>query len=126
MSTSEEIHGFDPKHEDHARTQNGGKVLQMYEKLIARGEEDKAEELRRAHPLSNQMEIVNQVTPEFDPKHDDWRSVSRGGIVKMYEWLVENGHEEDAENLRQLDTVREQKRRVGDLKDEYDISHDDL
>lgn len=119
MNTSEQVPGFDPA-TDTAGTPNGGKVKQGYQKLKKRGMDDAAKEIRYADPVSEQLRLVNQHT-EFDPKHDDFRTTSKASIEAVYSWLVENNHEEAAERLRTLGTVREQLDRTNDLKQEYPI-----
>jgi len=119
MSTSETIQGFDPKH-DAAQTVNGGKVKQMYEQLVARGEDDAAEALRHADTLSEQIELA-QSHREFDPKHDDWQSTAKGEIQRVYDWLHDQGHNGEAESLRHMDTTRAQQNRVSELKQQYPI-----
>ncbi|WP_353634665.1 hypothetical protein ABSL23_03080 [Halobacterium sp. NMX12-1] len=121
MSSSESINGFDPATEN-AKTPNGGKVKQGYEKLKQRGMDDAAEEVRRTESLREQIRLVRE-HPEFDPKHDDFRTSSKGEVQRVYEWLIEHGHDQEAESLRHIGTVSQQQRRVGDLKQEYDISY---
>ncbi|WP_157884767.1 hypothetical protein [Halorubrum aethiopicum] len=121
MSSSESIRGFDPE-TDNAKTPNGGKVKRGYEKLKERGRDDAASEVRRTDSIQEQLRLIRQ-HPEFDPKHDEFRTSSKGDIQRVYAWLIEHGHEAEAESLRSLGTVRKQQNRVGDLKQEYDISY---
>lgn len=119
MSTSDEIQGFDPEHDD-ARSPNGGRIKKMYETLKERGEDDAAEEIRHAADLREQLRLA-QSHPEFDPEHDNWRTTSKGEIARVYDWLHENGHDSDAEELRHMDTVRQQQNQMAELKKQYPI-----
>jgi bacterioferritin (cytochrome b1) len=119
MSTSDEIMGFDPANDD-ARSPQGGKVKKMYQKLKERGKDDAAEELRHAADLRDQLQLVES-HPEFDPRHDDWKTTSKGEIARVYDWLRENGHKQEAEELRDMDSVRQQQHRVDELKNQHPI-----
>lgn len=116
---TDSITGFDPKH-DTARTPNGAKVKGMYEKLVNRGEEDAAEELRHIAPVSKQLVHIKDF-PQFDPACDDVNTTSKARVVEVYDALKERGHHSDAEELREVMSVRGQNEKANDYRKKYGL-----
>lgn len=88
----------------------------MYEKLLARGEEETAEELRSKGAASEMARFARQNVVEFDPKHDeDPANTDRIKIQNVYDALVELGHDARAEELREFIDARAAAGRASEL-----------
>lgn len=108
---SDAVPGFDPA-TDRASSQRQGRIRSAYQKLLERGDEETAEELRRQETLTKQVHFLRDI-PEFDPKHDQNTTNTGKMMVKnVYEGLVELGHDDLAEELRDYTSVQPQKRRA--------------
>jgi hypothetical protein len=104
---------FDPA-SDAATSPRRAKIKDTYETLQERDEGERAEELRAAESLRQQLRIVDDVQ-EFDPKHDDAKNATRLRVQRVYESLRAAGDDDLAADLRQLDTVAEQAERAREL-----------
>ena len=109
---------YDPK-SDPAPSPNRATIKDTYEKLRARGEDDRAAALRAADSVNEQLRTVDDV-PEFDPAHDDARSSTKLTIQRVYEELLGAGHDDRAAELRRIDTVQDQYQRATALAREVD------
>lgn len=117
--TGDEVPGYDPR--DPAKTPTGGRVRKAYQKLLQRGQTGAAEELRWMEDISDQDELASQVS-ELDPAQDEPRTTSKIAIVSAYEALIEAGNKDEAERLRGLETVRDQRQYISELREQgYDI-----
>jgi len=100
-------------------------AIEMYEKLLNRGEEDTAEELRSKRSPSGMARFARQQVVEFDPKYDDdTYNVARITVKNVYDALLELGYEERAEELREFTGVQGARRRAREIADEIDAELD--
>lgn len=91
-------------------------AVKMYEKLLARGEEETAAELRSKRSPSAMARFARQNVVEFDPKHDeDPANTDRVKIQNVYDALVELGHDARAEELREFINARAAADRASEL-----------
>lgn len=116
MSTSA-VEGYDPAESEKGSTPNQGKIRQTYEKLLERGEEEKAEELRRTSPVSKQTQAASEAR-DFCPVCDQAYTTSRVRVVEAYEALQDADRTDDAEELRYMNNLNSQKRRAGQVRKE--------
>ncbi|MGB9931559.1 hypothetical protein [Haloarcula amylolytica] len=102
---------FDPKHEP-ASSRRRSKIKKMYKKLVNRGNEEAAEELRDQDSTAAQVRYLNDVD-SFDPKYDeDTDNSAKVAIKNTYDILLELGHDELAEELRSISSVKRARRFV--------------
>lgn len=122
------LDNFDPKHEK-AKGMSQARIKGVYDKLVNRGEEERAEEIRQAPPHKRKP-LVKDVK-EFDVEYDQPTNSAKVRIKICYDKLLEIAEEEDnaraesarkaAEDLRASPSVRKQKERVGPLSNEFDF-----
>jgi len=100
--------------------------VEMYQKLLDRGDEETAEELRHHDSPSRQARFIRQNVVEFDPKHDDdIKNSARMKTKNVYEALVDLGRDDLAEELRTVQNVQPQKERAIEIaKKEVDAQID--
>jgi hypothetical protein len=110
---------YDPE-TDNAGSMNRAKVRAAYETLRRRGEDERAEALREAESLDEQLTLADRVR-EYEPDHDPATSSAKLGIKRTYDALVAAGHDERAAELASIGTVAEQHQRASDLAAEYDL-----
>lgn len=111
------IEGFDPA-TDPARGATSGIVKSAYQKLRRRGEDDRAESLRRLAPTSRQLQRAKTIR-DFDPVHDQPNNRDRTTVMTVYDALVEAGHDDAAEELRNVDALQRQVETARNLDTEY-------
>lgn len=124
VAPPEDIDGFDPRH-DSARTVNGGKVKQVYQNLCRRGKYEAADRLRQESTVRKQLDL-GRTFPEFHPAHDPRNTVSKIRVGKTFDWLVENGHETEADTLAGLETLREQVTRAREYQYRHGVTIPDV
>jgi recombinational DNA repair ATPase RecF len=99
--------------------------VKMYEKLLNRGDEETAEQLRELDTASRQARFIRQEVVEFDPKHDeDTQNSAVLRVRNVYDALVELGHDDLAEELRDYNNVTGQRNRAIELAREVDADID--
>lgn len=117
---SDLVRTFDPA-ENQGGTSAEGQIQNAYERLLMRGEEDKAEELRETDPVASQLTKAKEVR-EYDPVHDQPYNRSRILVKKVYETLQDLERTDEAEDLRYRDSLAEQKKRAIEIKSELEES----
>lgn len=113
---SDYVRTFDPS-EGKGGSRIEGNIKQAYDRLMARGKEEKAEELRQTEPVSKQNLKAKNIR-DFDPVHDRPYNRSRIIIKEVYEALQEADRTEEAEELRFMDSIHTQKEKAIEIKSE--------
>lgn len=114
--SAETVPGFDPE-TDKAISGPKRTVKSIYERLRGRGDTERAETLRQAETIRDQIDVIKDL-PSFDPAHDQPESASKCLIVEVYDELQVAGYEDAAEELRSLSTVTQQQKRSLELRRE--------
>lgn len=115
---------FDPA-TDPAKGMTRARVKTAYEKALQRDNDDLAREIRAAETLS-EADRLRKNMREFDPKHDPPSNATKARLAKIYEALLELGHEERAEDLRLTDDLGAQERRADEILAEIPAEVDRL
>lgn len=116
---------FDPANPPDRLSSFQKQSVEMYEKLLNRGDEETAEELRSYDTPSRQARFIRQNVVDFDPKHDDdIQNSARMKTRNVYEALVELGYADLAEELRTVQNSVPQKERAIHIADQVDAKID--
>ena len=84
-------------------------VKEMYQKLLDRGDDDLAAELRNKDTVTKQVHFLRDV-PDFDPEHDtDVTNTARLAVKNVYEALRELGYDDHADELRTYTSAKTQR-----------------
>lgn len=124
-----EVAGYDPATGE-AEGSVQGRILNAYNELLERGEEEKAAELRRANAF--EQKALWRGIKDFDPKHNAANNTQRLTIKMAYDGLLEVSEEsedgdlaekarEEAEALREYGNLGKQHKHAHELIEEFGL-----
>jgi len=89
------------------------KARKTYERLLERGDEETAEELRQQDSPSEMARFARQEVVEFDPANDEQAdNTAKIAVQNAYNALIELGYDDHAEELREFTHVGQAKEHV--------------